>query len=142
MDIKLNKLAEEIHQINVDNGFWPTSKDERNKSELLMLIVSELAEAMEALRDNNFCKYSLSKDSLDLSEGEFEEIYKKYKTLSTEDFKMYFEDTIKNTFEDEIADSIIRLLDLCAGLNIDIEKHIEMKVAYNKTRGIRHGKLF
>jgi NTP pyrophosphatase (non-canonical NTP hydrolase) len=58
------------------------------------------------------------------------------------DFKEHFERSIKDTFEDEIADVFIRLGDMCGGLNIDIEKHIEAKMKYNKTREKLHGKKY
>lgn len=48
----------------------------------------------------------------------------------------------KDTFEDEIADVIIRLCDLCGELNIDIEKQIEWKINHNKSRENKHGKSF
>lgn len=52
--LDLNKLAEEIH---IENNKWWRSLEtgepiERNKGEVLMLIVSEIAEAMEAERKN------------------------------------------------------------------------------------------
>jgi NTP pyrophosphatase (non-canonical NTP hydrolase) len=49
-DIKgrsLNELAELCHSIAVEKGFW---EKERNIGEALMLIVTELAEAMEGYR--------------------------------------------------------------------------------------------
>lgn len=57
-------------------------------------------------------------------------------------FKHWFESHYKDTFEDEIADAIIRLLDLSAGLEIDIERHIQKKIEYNKTRERLHGKKY
>lgn len=42
-------------------------------------------------------------------------------------------------FAEEIADVMIRCLDLCAGQNIDIEKEILAKLEKNKLRGFRHG---
>ena len=47
---EFNKLSKDIHQNAVDKGFW---EGERNDGELLMLIVTELAEACEALRHGN-----------------------------------------------------------------------------------------
>jgi NTP pyrophosphatase (non-canonical NTP hydrolase) len=52
------------------------------------------------------------------------------------------EDFRKNNrehFAEEIADVMIRCLDLCAGQNIDIEKEILAKLEKNKLRGFRHG---
>lgn len=48
----------------------------------------------------------------------------------------------KDTFEDEIADTLIRLLDLCAELDIDIEKQVKWKMRFNSTREAKHGKEF
>lgn len=39
----------------------------------------------------------------------------------------------------ELADCIIRILDYCGHENIDIEKALQIKVEYNKTRPYRHG---
>jgi len=50
----LNELCELCHSIAVEKGFW---EKERNVGEALMLVVTELAEAMEAHRvsdDANF----------------------------------------------------------------------------------------
>jgi len=50
----LNELAELCHSIAVEKGFW---EKERNIGEALMLVVTELAEAMEGYRhqdDDNF----------------------------------------------------------------------------------------
>ncbi len=87
----------------------------------LMLIVSELSEALEADRNNR--RADLSAMNADPSKKSFE---------------MY----VKDTFEDELADAIIRLLDLSTTLGIDIETHIALKLKYNETRGYKHGKRY
>ena len=112
----LNELAQEIYQNNKGKGFWDK---ERNVGEMLMLVTSELGEAMEAHRKGRFANL---------------EAY--------EEFSEDFEDAIKDTFEDEIADSVIRLLDMCGGLGIDIDTHIRLKLEYNKTRERLHGKKY
>jgi NTP pyrophosphatase (non-canonical NTP hydrolase) len=43
-------------------------------------------------------------------------------------------------FASEIADVIIRLLDISDSLNIDIEHEIALKMAYNETRPHKHGR--
>lgn len=40
----------------------------------------------------------------------------------------------------ELADAIIRILDLAEGFNIDLAKLIRIKLEYNKTRPQMHGK--
>ena len=129
----LNESAKAIHTHNVMQGFWD---EKRNVGELLMLVVTEISEAMEAHRDDkhsNIGNWNRSHqeqlDAYSLSE----DLYALEKNIS-------FKDAIKDSFEDEIADAIIRLLDLCGGMNIDIEEHIRAKVEYNKSRPRLHGK--
>lgn len=126
----LNGLAQTIFNANREKGFWDK---ERNIGELLMLVTSELGEAMEAHRKDRFAdrpRFNGSKVA--------------YSEVAAKDFahKKAFESHIKDTFEDEIADAMIRLFDMCGGLGIDIEYHIEQKLAYNKTRERLHGKSY
>lgn len=119
---RLNDLAQVIHQNAKDKGFF---EKEKNIGEMLCLIHSEVSEALEADRKNNYCQ----KKSIDyMNQCEW--------SLS------HFRDNIKNTFEDELADVIIRVLDLCAYKGIDIEKHILMKMRYNLKREKYHGKKY
>jgi NTP pyrophosphatase (non-canonical NTP hydrolase) len=104
-----------------------------------MLIVSELSEALEALRKDHYAKplsvVSLAHDlELANTDEEFE--------LNIPEWKEKFEQHIKSSFEDEIADVAIRLFDLCGGMGIDLQKHIELKMKYNSMRGYKHGKAF
>lgn len=52
----MNWMSKHTHQVNVDAGWWTDLstglKKERNVGELLMLCVSEIAEAMEGHRKN------------------------------------------------------------------------------------------
>lgn len=57
-------------------------------------------------------------------------------------FKDFFTTYVKDTFEDELADVIIRVLDLCAFKGIDIESHIKAKMRYNTSRQFMHGKSY
>lgn len=116
----LNHSAQVIFQNNKAKGFWD---NERNVGELLMIVTSELGEAMEAHRKGRFA----SGHTMLSSYATFEE---------------WFKNHYKDTFEDEIADAIIRLLDLSAGLGIDLEKHINAKVKFNQSRPKLHGKLY
>lgn len=124
----LNQSAQLIHQEAKRKGFW---NGERNKGELLMLVVSELGEALEADRKK---KYAEPVDRFNW----FNDWELKEKSFDRLNFQDYF----KDTFEDEIADAIIRLLDLSAGLGIDIEWHIRNKFAYNQSRPKLHGKSY
>lgn len=42
-------------------------------------------------------------------------------------------------FAEEIADTIIRCLDICGSLGIDIEAEITGKMEYNRARAYQHG---
>ena len=128
----LNDAAKLIQGNNAAQGFWDK---ERNVGELLMLVTSELGEAMEAHRKNKFADTEvynvLIQTIVEVGQKNVDA------ALATT-----FENTIKDTFEDEIADAVIRLLDLAGGLNIDLEKHIIAKVKYNETRPRLHGKKY
>lgn len=123
----LNELRDEIHENAKNKGFWDSP---REAGTLLMLCVSELAEAMEADRKGRYAKLA--------------PLIEKGKTESDNIEKMdyFFRQYVKDSFEDELADSIIRILDLCGALDIDIEKHIELKMKYNATRERMHGKKY
>ncbi len=126
--MEIEKIANEIHKINCEKGFWDEG-NKRNVGELLMLCVSELSEALEAHRDNHFCNISKNEKSEALFASEH-------------DYKNWFEANVKNTFEDEMADSIIRLLDLSIGMDIDLVWHLQSKIKYNKLRKHKHGKSY
>jgi NTP pyrophosphatase (non-canonical NTP hydrolase) len=119
MKTNLNEIAKELHESAIKKGFWD---EKREVGTLLMLIVSELSEALEADRKNHHADIRLFEADENLK-------------ISTA-----FKDNIKDSFEDEIADTFIRLFDLVGHLDIDIDKHIELKMKYNQTREYKHGK--
>lgn len=127
----LNQLRDEIHANAKEKGFCDSKKE---VGTMLMLIVSELAEALEADRTGDFCdfsKYEECKKEMDVGIRTSEEIE-----------KYAFEKYIKNTFEDELADVIIRTLSICGYLGIDIERNVLAKMKYNKTREKMHSKKY
>lgn len=132
----MEQIINKAHGMAKEKGFWDS---ERNKSELLMLIVSELAEALEALRKDHYAdKDAVDELYSDIIVHEFDDEY----NIMDGPWKAGFEANIKSSFEDEIADVAIRLFDLCGGLNVDLKKHIELKMMYNSMRGYKHGKKF
>lgn len=45
----------------------------------------------------------------------------------------------RENFDEEIADVVIRCLDLAGGLEIDIDEEVRKKLEKNRERGFRHG---
>ena len=179
----LNILAAEVHAAAKAKGFW----DAPNDGEKLMLIISELSEALEAHRSGKFAQMIHFEES----------VY-----LDPERESEYFRLHIKDTFEDELADVVIRILDFsgakeyslpklkdfdvsndkvkaenvnvgalffgatgcivdqegdsgwwayeviqvlsvyASAMNIDLWKHIELKLKYNASRPHKHGKAY
>ena len=127
----LNEVRDAIHANSIAKGFW--EEPNTNITEKIMLVVTELSEAVEAMR-------KLDKEDLLFLTVRCNHVIKEF------DVKGYdadmFTGGIKDTVGDEFADSIIRILDLCGRLGIDIEGHIKYKMEYNSTRPYLHGKQF
>jgi NTP pyrophosphatase (non-canonical NTP hydrolase) len=126
----LNILAKKIFQANKAKGFWD---QDRNIGELLMLVTGELSEALESLRKDRKMDADRLMGYLDQADSIHRE----------GGFAVdAFECQIKDTFEDELADALIRILDMAGGLDIDIEFHVKEKLLYNAQRERLHGKKF
>lgn len=123
----INSLRDLIYKNAKAKGFWD---QERNIGEALMLVVTELAEALETHRAAGSIK------PVD------EMVKQAMLEMHDDEFKEHFALMVKDSFQDEMADTIIRVLDLCGGLDIDIEWHIAAKMRYNSTRSRLHGKTY
>jgi NTP pyrophosphatase (non-canonical NTP hydrolase) len=71
-----------------------------------------------------------------LIHSEISEALEEYRNSSP---NLYFHDDKPEGLGIELADAIIRILDYCARTQIDIDKCLEIKHNYNKTRPYRHG---
>lgn len=105
-DLTLGQLQAEAHRIAVAHGWW---SEERNVGELLMLIVTEVAEAMEEWRHGH-----------DLSQT-------------------YYVEGKPEGVPSELADVMIRVADLAAHFGISLETVVQEKLHYNESRPYRHG---
>ncbi len=98
----INNLCEQVHEAN--KNWWTDLESglplKRNVPEMLMLVVSELAEAMEGHRK------SLKDDKLPW----------------------------RSMLEVELADALIRIFDIGAGLGLDLGGAFVEKMAYNAIR--------
>lgn len=114
--MSLNNLRDEAYSIAKANGWH---EEEHSDEHYLMLIITEIAEAVQADRKNLHADIAKFKEwqgnSLPLSEETWIRRFK-------EDFEAY----IKNTVEDELSDVVIRCLDLAGlrGISIDIPKNL------------------
>lgn len=120
----INQLAREAHENAKSKGFFD---EPRNIGEMLCLIHSEVSEALECDRKNQFPTH----------DPEY--------VLGIEDnerFKDAFQRFIKGTFADELADIVIRVMDLASFKDVDLEAHIKAKMRYNSLRPHKHGKKY
>jgi NTP pyrophosphatase (non-canonical NTP hydrolase) len=108
IQLSLDGMAKELHEVAVEKGFWPDKVDDIFITKQLMMIVSEAVEVMEAIR----------------------------------------KDKGKQEVADEMADIIIRTLDLYQGLKdngyVDGELQVALnnKTDFNRSRPERHGVKF
>jgi NTP pyrophosphatase (non-canonical NTP hydrolase) len=122
----LNYMAREIAKWSVSKG-WETNW--WNVPEKLMLIVTELAEAMEEYRELGGAERRRLEDErkLVIKPGHYP---LDHDTVRMEHYPK---------FREEIADAVIRLLNLSASLGIDIEAEIAAKMKKNEKRPFKHG---
>lgn len=120
----INELAKEIHENAKSKGFFDS---EKNIGEMLCLIHSEVSEALEADRKGRHTTGTIQT----INSFVIDEMF-------VTDFKI----AVKDTFEDELADVMIRVMDLAAFKGIDLEAHIKAKMRYNAMREHKHGKKY
>lgn len=129
--ININEQCKKQHKMMLDKGF-----NGKNFGKDLMLIVSELSEALEADRkgkDTHKLPLPIEKSLLcRIGDSDFDK--------ST--WKNYFESYVKDTIQDETADALLRIMDLCGRYDIDIDTHVALKSYYNSLRGHKHGKKY
>lgn len=123
-EIMINELSKEIHQNARNKGFFDS---EKNIGEMLCLIHSEVSEALEADRKNRYTTGSIET----INSFVIDEMF-------VTDFKI----GVKDTFEDELADIMIRVMDLAAFKGINLEQHILAKMRFNSMREHKHGKKY
>ena len=123
----INDLACAIYERNVEKGFY---EKEKNIGEMLCLIHSEVSEALEADRNRSYAMLTEPQRNVLMC------------WTGSDDFINDYKLKVKGTFEEEMADIFIRLLDMCAFKGIDIEFHVKAKMRYNLSREKYHGKKY
>lgn len=127
--MSIAELQKQAHENSKNKGFWDGPF---NMGEKLALIHGEVSEAMEADRKGRYA------DCQDLQEMTQEYTWED----SQISFITTFKKDIKDSWEDEMADAVIRIMDLCEYKGIDLEWHIQQKMKYNATRPHMHGKKY
>jgi hypothetical protein len=112
------EIQSKISRSNEENGFheignYPPEFQVDYIAKKLLLAVGEISEAIEELRHGH--------DPL---------------------YRYYREDGKPEGFPSEVADAVIRLIDIADELHLDLEDVITEKLAFNATRGEKHGRKF
>lgn len=109
-EINLNAFRDRAYKIACEHGFHDK---ELSNEHLLMLVITELAEAVDADRKGRRAKI----DSFKNWQYKFPYHTEEGRIRA---FKEDFEAYLKDTVEDELADAAIRLFDLSGLRNIDL----------------------
>ena len=135
----LNALAQRCYDQAAEKGFHENDAD-NNPAERLALIASEVFEAFEDVRsgrplDRNYYTIDGAEVERDNETGTWKRVggppkYSGHVLPKPEGVPS------------ELADVLIRVLDLSVEWGVDIEAAVEEKLQYNRTRPAMHGKVF
>lgn len=131
---KLRALCKNIETWRISKGF---ATNWHNVGDKLMLLVTEMSEAYEAFRyipEDIVCTLQ----NMQTPEGSAQGGWLMWDDLPQE-VQEKWTPYIDN-FKEELADTFIRLADLCSSLDIDLEQEVEKKMHANEKRPWRHGK--
>jgi len=107
--LHIDMIQHDAHMTAKRKGWWDEPSEPGTK---LMLIVSELAEALEELRDGH----------------------------TVQEIR-FGPDGKPEGFTVELADAVIRLADFCGRYQLPLPAALRVKLAYNATRPYKHGKV-
>ena len=120
--LTLKVMQEQVHEINQANG-WYDDETPRSFGDDVALLHTEVSEMFEAFRDWGLEDQTPGQiDGVPYEESSFNGSLPKPEGVGS-----------------EVADVLIRLLDTCQRYDIDLQAEYERKLAYNRTRGYRHG---
>jgi NTP pyrophosphatase (non-canonical NTP hydrolase) len=125
----LEDMQREVHEINIEKGWFETN---RTFGDGIALLHSELSEALEAYRDHG------TKDATE-QRPENHGHWCKARGWSGPCPSQECPTPKPEGVGSEYADVLVRLLDACERDGIDLAFEFERKVAYNRTRPHRHG---
>jgi len=112
--MNIREMQNHVHKCAVDHGWWDS---DRSIGEAIALCHSELSEALEESRSGRLEEYRKGlADTYELDKPEGMVV--------------------------ELADCVIRIMDLCEHLGVDLQMAIEHKHAFNINRPYKHGRSF
>lgn len=117
--MNLQDAAARVKAVNVANGWYD---DARSFGDDIALLHSEVSEAFEEYRGHGVLAFVRYADGSTGTAANAQ--YGGMKPLGV---------------PSELADVLVRLLDTCDRYDIDLEAEFEAKLAYNATRGYKHG---
>ena len=117
----LNEWMQDVHRNAVEHGWH---EKDRPFSEYAALCHSEISEALEEDRAGKPMLYVFDEF------GEVETDIAKFNGRKPEGVAV------------EMIDCIIRILDWCGRMGVDVEQIMQLKHEYNKSRPYRHGKVY
>lgn len=138
----LNELCQESHARAKEAGWWEAGKV-KTPLECHMLIVSEVAEATEEVRNKKGAFYisgnaGESTAIIPTDAEAIADLMENWTSPSMNEAQRLA--TCKPEGEaTELADAVIRIADWFGRHGWDLEAVVKAKMAYNQTRGYRHG---
>ncbi|GHU64990.1 hypothetical protein FACS189447_03090 [Spirochaetia bacterium] len=129
--MKINEMSRIAYEYAEKQGFH---KRDMNLGERLMLVVSELSEALEADREGHRSPAVITVDDPQMKGIDPFSDKKAWKET--------YQQLFRGTVEEELADAMIRIGDIAGIYGIDLDWHIRAKMAYNATRPYLHGKNY
>jgi len=112
MSKTIREWQEQVHKTAKEHGWWDDVdiEDPNVVSSKICLMHSELSEALEEVRSGN------------------EDLYYKPDNPNKPEGMVV-----------ELADAVIRIMDLCGAMDLDLEEAMQIKAVYNDTRSYKHG---
>lgn len=133
--MSLNELRDRVHALAVSKGWYDgieSPPGPRTLGAWLCNIHGEISEALEDVRSGRLEMRFRDIDSGEiLTRGQRDEAIERDEE-SPSQFKPI-------GLPSELADALIRILDTCGALGIDIDEAVRVKHAFNETRSHRHG---
>jgi NTP pyrophosphatase (non-canonical NTP hydrolase) len=143
----LAQMQQQVREVNVANGWFDS---DRTFGEDIALLHSEASEMLEAYRETGTAEpprevrgdeeaYASWPDAIQYLAGIIDQDPDERFDKGDEVLLAQFGVVKPEGIGSEAADVLIRLLDTCERYGIDLDHEFERKIAFNATRGHRHG---